>query len=596
MTANDGLRTRMTGWQSGALRSRWLSRWTWREGLVWAWTVLLAVLLLGPSLGPGFTLSYDMVFVPRQSLLPEFLGLQGGLPRAVPLDAVVAAATTVIDGAWLQHLVLLAIPILAGLGVARLVSFAGLGAQLISVSLVIWNPFVIERLVQGHWALLLAYALLPWAIATAMRIRRTGHGWIALIWLCAGGSLVPSGGILLALVTIPIAFWPPRVGWARSLAGAAAVVSVNLPWILPALLHPNVGAADPVGAEVFALRSEGPWGPWVTALGGGGLWNAEVVPASRGTVLALVLTLAVLAAAALGWSAVRQRFGIAPLGWLTGLAAAGLLAAGVSATWVGPWTAIIDSVPGGGLARDSQKLLAPLVLLLAILAGPGIARVSRRIADRSSRAVLLVACAIIPLALIPDGVWGVQGRLTAVEYPAQWSQMREAFSSDPEPGDVIVLPWSNFRRFDFNANRTILDPAPRWLPRSSIASDTLAVARDGRIEQITGDDPRSAVVDAAIAQGRPLVEIMRAIGARFVLLEVGQRPEPDAGILQGLEPAGTAGDLVWWTLPAGVDVDPYEPSAATVWILAVDAAVLLGLLATAGVAVQRRIRRGHAPG
>lgn len=596
MTAKDGVRTRMTGWQAGALRSRWLSRWTWRDVLVWAWTALLTVLLLGHSLGRGFTLSYDMVFVPRQSLLPEFLGLQGGLPRAVPQDAVVAAATTVIDGAWLQHLVLLAIPILAGLGVARLVSFAGLGAQLISVSLAIWNPFVIERLLQGHWALLLAYALMPWAIATSIRIRRTGHGWIALIWLCAGGSLVPSGGILLALVSIPIACWPPRVGWARGLAGAAAVVSVNLPWILPALLHPNVAAGDPVGAEVFSLRSEGPWGPWVTALGGGGLWNTEVVPASRGTVLALVLTLVVLGAAALGWGAVRERFGIASLGWLACLAAAGFLAAGVSATWVGPWTWIVDSVPGGGLARDSQKLLAPLVMLLAILAGPGVTRVGRRIADRSTRAVLLAACAIVPVALIPDGVWGVQGRLSAVDYPAQWSQMRETFASDPRSGDVVVLPWSNFRRFDFNANRTILDPAPRWLPRSSIASDTLAVAKNGQIEQITGDDPRSAVVGAALAQRRPLAEIMGAIGARFVLIEVGQRPEPDAGILRGLEPAGAAGDLVWWTLPEGESIDSYEPSAAAALILTVDAAIILGLLATAGVAVQRRIRRGQVPG
>ncbi len=586
----------MTGWQAGALRSRWLSRWTWRDVLVWAWTALLTVLLLGPSLGRGFTLSYDMVFVPRQSLLPEFLGLQGGLPRSVPQDAVVAAATTVIDGAWLQHLVLLAIPILAGLGVARLVSFAGLGAQLISVSLMIWNPFVIERLVQGHWALLLAYALMPWAVGTAIRIRRTGRGWIALIWLCAAGSLVPSGGILLALVTIPIACWPPRVGWARGLAGAAAVVSVNLPWILPALVHPNVGVGDPAGAEVFALRSEGPWGPWVTALGGGGLWNAEVVPASRGTVLALVLTLVALAAAVLGWSEVRRHLGNGPLGWLTGLAAVGFLAAGVSATWGTAWAAVLDIVPGGGLARDSQKLLAPLVALLAILAGPGIAQIGRRIADRTTRAVLVVACAIVPVALIPDGVWGVQGRLSAVDYPTQWAQMRAAFAADPEPGDVIVLPWSNFRRFDFNANRTILDPAPRWLPRSSIASDTLAVARSGQIEQITGDDPRSAIVSTAIAQGRPLAEIMGPIGARFVLVEVGQQPEPGAGILRGLRPAGAAGDFVWWALPAGEPIDTHEPSAAAAWILAVDAAVILGLIAAVGVTVRHRLRGGHAPG
>ena len=50
----------------------------WARGetaLVRAWAVLLAVLLLGPALGPGYVLSYDMVWVPD-------LALAAGLPRA----------------------------------------------------------------------------------------------------------------------------------------------------------------------------------------------------------------------------------------------------------------------------------------------------------------------------------------------------------------------------------------------------------------------------------------------------------------------------------------------------------------------------------
>src|SRR4029453_11632920 len=55
------------------------------------WAVALAVLMLGPALGPGYLLSYDMVWVPDLALRSDFLGLGSALPRAVPSDAVVAA-------------------------------------------------------------------------------------------------------------------------------------------------------------------------------------------------------------------------------------------------------------------------------------------------------------------------------------------------------------------------------------------------------------------------------------------------------------------------------------------------------------------------
>ena len=71
------------------------------RGLAYAWVVLLSLLVTWPVLLPGFALSYDLVFTPRQDLLPGFLGLGGGLPRAVPQDAVVALIEVVVSGAIL---------------------------------------------------------------------------------------------------------------------------------------------------------------------------------------------------------------------------------------------------------------------------------------------------------------------------------------------------------------------------------------------------------------------------------------------------------------------------------------------------------------
>ncbi|MFM7596811.1 MAG: hypothetical protein ACKO70_00310, partial [Actinomycetota bacterium] len=56
----------------------------WRRWAPVAWVAVLSLAIMAPTLVPGFTLSYDMVFTPRQALLPDALGIGGSLPRAVP--------------------------------------------------------------------------------------------------------------------------------------------------------------------------------------------------------------------------------------------------------------------------------------------------------------------------------------------------------------------------------------------------------------------------------------------------------------------------------------------------------------------------------
>ncbi len=592
----------LTGWRWGWCGSR--LRESWSQGLAIAglWSTILTIVLLGPALRPGFTLSYDMVFVPRQTLLPGSLGLGGGLPRAVPQDAVVAALSTVIDGAWLQHGILLAIGILAGIGVARLVRPVGRGAQLVAATLAIWNPFVVERLVQGHWGLLWAYALTPWAVHAAIRMRRTNTRWRALIGWYAAAALVPSGGLLIVIVSLPIAVTSRTVDLRRKVAVMGGAIAVNLPWILPALLHPDSGAADDAGAGVFALRAEGPWGPILTALGGGGLWNSEAVPASRGTALAVALTVVVWMAAVAGWQRGRHLMGQAAIVWWTVLAAIGIVLASASALAPPIWTEFISSIPGGGLARDAHKLLAPLVLLLAVLAALGAARAWSVIADRTSRAAVIVAAFLLPVALLPDAALGIGGRLAAVEYPPQWELMREVLAVDPREGDVVVLPWSSFRQYDFNAGRTVLDPAPRWLTRSSISSDDLPVSRSEEIIVVPGDDPRSRRIGEALATATPLIEVMPELGARWVLVEIGQSPEVDPLVLEGLVEQWRQGDLVVLEIPTDstqarmIEVPGWP--GGSVWVIGTDLAVLAGLvlLAVSSLLARRRTDWDHHPG
>jgi hypothetical protein len=113
-----------------------------REHLPLVWATVLAVVLLGPALGPGYVLGYDLVWVPHLALRGDFLGLGTALPRAVPSDAVVAVLDNLVPAMLLEKLALLAPLVAAGTGTARLAG-GSLAGRLTAVTLAVWNPFTV---------------------------------------------------------------------------------------------------------------------------------------------------------------------------------------------------------------------------------------------------------------------------------------------------------------------------------------------------------------------------------------------------------------------------------------------------------------------
>src|SRR6478609_1828395 len=88
-------------------------------------TVVLAAVLLWPSLGRGQLLFRDFVSVPDPSLTARTVGQDGAAPRAVPLDLVIAVLDPLVPSGLQQLLILLATLLLAGLGVTMLLRHHG---------------------------------------------------------------------------------------------------------------------------------------------------------------------------------------------------------------------------------------------------------------------------------------------------------------------------------------------------------------------------------------------------------------------------------------------------------------------------------------
>lgn len=559
-----------------------------RRRLAAAWIVCAALLLIGPALAPGFVLSYDLIFTPQQTLLPGSLGVGGGLPRAVPQDAVVALLQYVIPGMLLEKIVLLGIFLLTGFGMLRLLGAAGPVAAVVAATLAMLAPFVTERLVLGHWGLLLAYALCPWAIALARDVRRRGDvpSVVRLILVLACAGLTPSGSVVATALAVPLAVGPGSIaGLRQRVAITLAALVTWLPWVVPALLHPVAGASDAAAAEVFALRAEGWWGTAVTALSGGGVWNSEVVPVSRTMWWAPLTALGVAVLALVGVRGLAVVLGRATVLWWAALSVMGAGLAVLSGTDL--WTWVISEVPGAGLARDAHKLVAPLVLLLAASAGLGVARLVVRIPDRSGRIAAVIAICVLPVALQPDFVWGVGGRLRPVEYPPDWQAVRTTLEESAAPGDVLVLPWSSFRRFPWNDYRTTLDPAPRWLPRPTVVATELLVATGSGVVPIAGDDPRAQAITAAIDRGDDLTEVARGLGIGWVLIEsntgtTAELPPLDYSVVW-------AGSELTLGRLAGPAPEPWPLPGLTI-VGIVDGVILLGLMVGWAALAARRTR------
>lgn len=455
------------------------------------WAFLLATLLLGPALAPGYVLTYDMVWVPDLALRNDLLGLGSALPRAVPSDAVVAVLDEVVPGMLLQKLVLLGSLVAAGAGGAALVAGSSVPVRCLAVSLMVWNPFVVERLVLGHWPVLVGYAALPWLALAARQHRTAGRSPAALWWLLPLGSLSASAGLASAVVVL--AFGLTRDPRANA-ALVALVAAANVPWVTAGLLHADEALTNPVGAEVFALRGEGFLAAPFTALGLGGVWNSEVVPTTREGVLAVV-ALAVLVVLA----------GIGARGWLRSVGrrdAAALtvcwaLGWGVAvASWATPdamaWLA--SEVPGAGLLRDGSRLLGLCALATVTLCAHGAERLGGLVPGHGERLVVTGLMALVPVSLMPDAAWGSSGALSAVDYPASYASARVAIG-DGDGADVLVLPFSSYRAPAWNDGHKVLDPLGRYLEPDYVASDELTVAG----QAIAGEDPRGDDVRRALA-------------------------------------------------------------------------------------------------
>lgn len=547
-----------------------------------AWDAVWSVAVTGVVLGPvllhrGFVLVGDMVFVPDQPWKAAWLGLDGSVPRSVPMDAVVWALGLAAPGDLVQKLLLVTILVGGGIGAGQLLRCVAAPrpvprlASGAAVTFFLWNPWVLERLAIGQWAAVAGYAVLPWLVRAAVRLRR-GHpgawGPVATL-LVLSGVCAPSVG-LIGVLTALLVVAGRHTARAMSTVLASGLVA-NLPWLLPALLReePLRGASAPFGA--FAARAESSLGTLPSLLTLGGIWKSSVVPPERTVPLVVLLTLLLTGAALCGllWSPgdreVRRKLLVlgvvaVQLAWLPAVAPIGDLL-----------DAVAQGMPALGILRDSQRSLAPAGLVLSTGLGLFVERVQTGPARRWSALGAAGALGVaLPVLLLPSMAWGLAGQLDPVRYPQDWTAVAQRLARTGQ-GSTVVLPWhGSYRGFAWNDHRAGLDPAPRFLPGDVLIDDRVFLE-----DRVLGhEEERLAAVGRALQAPDP-VAALRAEGVGQVLLEIGQGAAGEVR-LPGAVVVHDGPQLR--LLDLGEPADVRDPSPPAGFVAVGDAAVIILLL------------------
>jgi hypothetical protein len=512
--------------------------------------VLLSLVILGPAvLTGGYVLRGDMVFVPDQPWKSAWLGLDGGVPRAVPMDAIVWIFGQVLPGDIVQKLLLTGSLIVLALGVARLLRGIGAVGRAAAMTFACWNPWVFERLAIGQWATVLGLAALPWLLSAVVECRRGATaGWLLLAAVAA-----PSMGLTAVVVAVAVAA-TQRTSRSDWLLLGAACIATNLPWIVPSLLRSGLDA-PPGQFAGFAATAESGAGTLASVLSLGGIWKISVVPAERttGVVVGAAAVLSLVAVAVLHE---RRRDLAGANGLLIAAALSFVLAALPLSDALGD---LARSVPALGILRDSTRYLAPLVLVVAL----GFGLLVHEVVSRARAAVLV---ALLPVALLPSMAWGLHGFLEPTHYPSSWYQARAVMQR--EGADItVVLPWrGSYRGFSWTDGHAVLDPAPRFFPGDVLVDDRTFLS--DRV--IASEDPYLQRIDSALSSNASATAL-RALGVRWVLVEPG--PRLPTGQLPSGSTAFTSADLTLIDLGTPASSTRTRPPVG--WVIAADFAALL---------------------
>jgi hypothetical protein len=441
-----------------------------------------------------------MVFGPNMGFATQALGLSDAGATALPFYIIMHGALALVPAWVLQKVILVSIFFLMGVGAHRLSPVREWPA-LYCGFLYMVNPFTYTRLVMGHWLILGAYAVMPFAIKSFVSLlNKPGKETAcraALLTFIVGIFSVQSI-ILLALIysllSTVVIFRTrdnPRHLFETAVAALLALavwIGLNLSWLIPQVFLGSSSQTTIIGTEhikIFAPHATSSLGIPFDVATLWGFWRPGIISTHDlfpkfwwifPTILMFFGTIGLLTNIR-----VRDR------GWIFGVfgtlfVVAFPLALGAGSPVTEPlfrW--LFETIPYFYSMRDSHKFVAILALCYAYLGAGGIAflfttihqRVPLRRRVRTAAQVILVSIAATSIILAVWPIFGTSGQIRPLDFPDDWYEAEELLKQDPEDFSILVLPWHLYMDYSWieSGQRRVGNPAPKFFSKPVISGD-----------------------------------------------------------------------------------------------------------------------------
>lgn len=529
------------------------------------WSLALGLAACFPIMG-GRVFLLDWVVNTHTSVLgPSLLGLNGGLTASALGGVVFTALNSLIGSAatWLPLFVFFPV---AALGAGRLTGGSS-WARIAAGSLFAVNPFVFNRVFVGHVALLVGYALLPYAVgALLVSPHRTVLFWPipALWWAVLTGfsphfawiyGVVVAGVFIVELFSHSVARRRLSL-WFLFVLGAFSAMSAYL--LLPHFVTRLSTQLGTTSLNLYQTTPDPHWGLYFNVASLYGFWRLGPGPVLAKSVLLgwPLFMVAILAVVFTGASVAlrRQKLNsgntassmvnpttservllkhssagnertlqgerrrLAPLLVIVGVGGYFLSLGSQGPTgWLFTWS--YRHVPFFALMREPQKFLMLLALSYAVFFGWGVERLRERglaTSNRSQTLVLALVAVALPLSYTSTMFWGLDGQIASSTVPGSYQRADAMMGNGP--GQILALPWHLYMSYPFTSNRVVANIAPSSFRRSVISGDN--VQSQGVATQSTS--PRSAYLQQLFADGNQLHffgALVAPLGVRYVILE-----------------------------------------------------------------------------
>jgi len=517
----------------------------------------LSLIILSILLKPGYLLSLDMIFGPNPN--SDFYGFGGpAFGVGIWLSSLVQLCSFVAPTWVIQKLFLLLIFFLSGVSAYYLIETKSKVPRYFAGILYMINPFIYIRFLAGHWVILLAYAIIPFAIKYFLKFlddpsrQNTLKILVPLVFISVSNHILVL--TLLAFLTIScfkvaeLRSKTKKVVQGLSLL-TLAFLAINAYWVVPLATANETMVQQTTERDLFVFAPHGGglnipyslatmYGFWR----GGYTYTKDIFPAWH---LFFVVILFLAVHGFISNYRDRKAQSLAAIGLISFFLAMGVL---------GPLRPLFENFTLLRSFRDSHKFVGLLVLAYAYLGALGVNSLLSHF-KQNNRKILSISIVAIALAtpiaynFTQFGFWG---QLQSTDYPADWYRVNEILNADNQDFNVLFLPWHWYMDFKFvpNQDKRLGNPAEAFFDKPVIYGQNIEVP--GIYTQST--NPGQQYLESILSGGNISGENLRLLNVKYVMLvkEVDWAWYRDMLDGSDLEPVFDSENLLLYKNPAQV--------------------------------------------